>query len=498
MELTKTILYDLLKGSIPLDSPNEEHYPVPIRQILPWTGENTDPETLYLSNMPVADPADNILTVSPLPASGWSVTVTEDQILPTVSRIMETVQRFHHWAARCTVLAEVEHDLQGLFDLARELTGIEWMLIDRDYVRKEYTSSWFSPMENDPQMPLHALEELYTVNPDFDNTFQQRGLLPYPHYPTPNADFYYYNIHHDTFYLGRLLLTIPHRIQGAGILSLAQDLCVLAETCFQYLYLHRNRHQTADRMLENWKRLLRRESVDEEQTAQLLRQFGWDPEDRFQVMKLISHGYFHSEQTMLFYANRFEQLFPACIAAHMEGNLLVLHDADRETDPDFRQTLSGFLRENLFRVGISNTFRGFFRSGVYQDQADFALRLGQQSHPQLWRYDFSAYVSDYTLEQCLSRYTARDLCPKNLQLLLEYDESHPGSELTETMRQYYHAQFNAQLASDRLFIHRTTLFYRLNKIRRIAPFHPEDPAEVCQILLAFAALDREKSGNPSP
>ena len=72
---------------------------------------------------------------------------------------------------------------------------------------------------------------------------------------------------------------------------------------------------------------------------------------------------------------------------------------------------------------------------------------------------------------------------------MEYDRQHPGSELTWTLYQYYISQFNGQLAADRLFIHRTTFFYRLNKIRKIASFHPENPKEIAQILLAFQLMD---------
>lgn len=72
---------------------------------------------------------------------------------------------------------------------------------------------------------------------------------------------------------------------------------------------------------------------------------------------------------------------------------------------------------------------------------------------------------------------------------MEYDRQHPGSELTRTLYQYYISQFNGQLAADRLFIHRTTFFYRLNKIRKIASFHPENPKETAQILLAFQLMD---------
>ena len=100
-------------------------------------------------------------------------------------------------------------------------------------------------------------------------------------------------------------------------------------------------------------------------------------------------------------------------------------------------------------------------------------------------------MTDYIMQQCLSRYTARDLCPQELMKLLCYDEQHPEMELTKTLEIYYHCKFNAAEAAKQLFIHRTTLFYRLNKIQQIANINHDDPNIRLQILLSFAMMQEE-------
>lgn len=496
MDLTYAVLYDLLKHEYPLLTVPEDAQHRVIREILLWTGENRNNHALYLATVPPESDEENVLTISPLPARGWWLPVAQDQVFPTISRILQIGQQYMSWCHRCRILAEAEHDIQTLMDLTTEYLQIQMMFIDRGYVLREHSRYPQLPWESEePVMPRQALEELYSNNPEFDKTFHQHGLLPYPQYPTPGFDFYYYNVHYENFYLGRLLVTIPQERRGDGILQLMEALCALCSGCYQHIYLHQNRYQAVDQLLVLWRRMLQGEDLGQEDAEAVLRKYGWEPSDRYRVMQFVPHGYFYSEQTMVFYANQLESQFPACIAVQSEGKLLVLHNLDRDQCPDFRQELSAFLRENLFRVGISNSFRDFFSALRYRDQAEDALRFGTQRNPDLWRYDFSDYVSDCTLFQCMARYPARDLCPANLRALLEFDEAHPDIALFETLKQYYACQFNAQLAAQRLFIHRTTFFYRLNKIRKIASFHPDNPTEVFQILLAFAALEREESTN---
>ena len=96
------------------------------------------------------------------------------------------------------------------------------------------------------------------------------------------------------------------------------------------------------------------------------------------------------------------------------------------------------------------------------------------------------------LQQCLSRYSARDLCPEGLEILLRHDEQNPEVDLAKTLETYYNCKFNAAEAAKQLFIHRTTFFYRLNKIQQLAAIDVDDPQQRLQILLYFALAREEQ------
>ena len=101
-------------------------------------------------------------------------------------------------------------------------------------------------------------------------------------------------------------------------------------------------------------------------------------------------------------------------------------------------------------------------------------------------------VADYVLQQCLSQYSARDLCAAGLEKLLRYDASHPEMELAKTLEMYYNCKFNAAEAAKKLYIHRTTMFYRLNKIQEIADIDHDNPEVRLHLMLSFALLREEQ------
>lgn len=126
-------------------------------------------------------------------------------------------------------------------------------------------------------------------------------------------------------------------------------------------------------------------------------------------------------------------------------------------------------------------------------QAREALSLGLRKNPHQWGHVFQDYQMDYVVQQCLSCYTPRDLCPEGLERLLSHDEENPDMELAKTLETYYNCKLNASEAAKRLFIHRTTLFYRLNRIRELAGIDFDNPDERLHIMLCFALLKDEEA-----
>lgn len=433
----------------------------------------------------------NVLYLSVGSETGTDPSVLALSSYALLNPVLCTFQDFLQWREQSLRYSSVEHDLNTLLEICSEFLSWDILIVSPDYRMEAGASKHFpGNTKMSAHMPKSEVELLYNDNPRFDETFRQKGIQPYEQVSVPGAKLYYYNLFQENLYLGRLLILLPDDGRDHGILQLITLVCEDIETCYRFLYLRRRQGAESYQFYDLWKNLLLEQAVDEAEAEVALRRMNWKKTDTFQVLYFVPAGYVQSQQTLKYYAVQLESSFPECVAAELEDGLYCLHNLTADNSENFRQRLGEFLRENLFRVGISNPFPNFFEGPLYRQQANDAMRLGLAKDPNSWRFEFCDYVDQYVLQQAAAVYPPRDLCPRNLRSLLEYEQTHPEGELVRTLYQYYTNQFNAQLAAQKLFIHRTTFFYRMNKIQKIAAFHPEDPAETCQILLAFSAMNR--------
>ena len=500
MKLTYGLLEELLGNEWNISSVKEKLSDRSIEEIALYPGKNIGgsrkKNVLYLTN-DIRVTGDDILLVTDGDTDQWHITAAGEKTLQIISMVLSWYHHFVEWQHRCIILAEVEHDLGSLLEESVKFLEIRWMIVDREYRYVEVKpalSLWKGMFFGDiKEIPSQMIEELYYADPRFDETFQKKGICIYEQNIFTKDTMYYYNIFQETFYLGRILMIVPKEKQIRRAVQVLDFLCQLIEDCYQYIKFQKNQNRMNDRFQGIFQKLLNGKSVSGEDVEAVLAGKGWKREQNYEMLCLVSNGYAHSEQTLEYYAQQMEKQFQGCGAVYMEDRICCIHNLSLEQDKKFRQKLSGYIRENLFKVGISNSFGEFTEAARYKKQAEAALDIGREKRANLWRYDFADYVSDYTMRKCTEEYPAEDLCPDNVRKIIAYDRTHKDSQLMETLYHYYTCNFNAQKAADRLFVHRTTFFYRMSKIQKIAAFHIEDPEETCQVLLALMALKYEKT-----
>lgn len=87
-------------------------------------------------------------------------------------------------------------------------------------------------------------------------------------------------------------------------------------------------------------------------------------------------------------------------------------------------------------------------------------------YKEIWIYDFLLNID----KEKLKKY-----CDKKLLRVLEYDATNKGEDLFHTLEVFLDCMGRHNLAAEKLFIHRNTLNYRLNKIREILDCDLNDP-----------------------
>jgi DNA-binding PucR family transcriptional regulator len=93
------------------------------------------------------------------------------------------------------------------------------------------------------------------------------------------------------------------------------------------------------------------------------------------------------------------------------------------------------------------------------------------------------------LLSALSR--SEDLVPFRLLVepLVEHDKRR-GSDLVKTLGTYFAASANASEAADRLFLHRNSMAYRLERIGKLTGLDLREPGQALALQLGLLSLRR--------
>ena len=93
------------------------------------------------------------------------------------------------------------------------------------------------------------------------------------------------------------------------------------------------------------------------------------------------------------------------------------------------------------------------------------------------------------LIHALSR--SEDLAPFRalVEPLVEHDQTR-GSDLVKTLRTFFAAGANASEAADRLFLHRNSMTYRLERIGKLTGLDLKEPGQALALQLGLLVLQR--------
>ena len=140
------------------------------------------------------------------------------------------------------------------------------------------------------------------------------------------------------------------------------------------------------------------------------------------------------------------------------------------------------MREGLLKMGASSEIHDFMLVPQGYIQASAALDLGRKS--------FNDYLLEYLLKKGREEIPPQLLCSEKLLLLKKYDDKNK-TDLYNTVKVYLELERNILQTAKELYIHRSTLFYRLERIRKIAGIDFEDSRERLGLRLSFYILEQK-------
>jgi len=200
-----------------------------------------------------------------------------------------------------------------------------------------------------------------------------------------------------------------------------------------------------------------------------LRTFGWYPEDLKQVYAIgqLSAG---PDQTPLL-ERQLEKLSANTFAFRTGERLYYIIDRALTPPQQIEQRLREILARCGCAAGTSAAFTALEQLSDCCSTADIALRFAGRSPGGI--VDFADAVLPYAA-QLLRERSGAALRHPALAVLEKYDSSHDGS-LKETLAEFLNRECSVTAAARALYIHRSTLLYRLQRIRDLTGLDPEDP-----------------------
>lgn len=200
----------------------------------------------------------------------------------------------------------------------------------------------------------------------------------------------------------------------------------------------------------------------------------------------------HKELTLSFLIAQLEREWPYSCAVQLDDKLIWLINLTKTrveiSAHEFHQRVAAFIRDYVCVAGVSPVFRDITLIPYALKAADLALRLGRKKDPHYWYYLYEDYRQQFMKNSLLQEMPLSMLVSPTLLFLEEYDrENH--TELLKTLKAYLLDGFNMTNAANKIFVHRTTFFRRMEKIADLTGLNLEDESTCQNLLVGFWIME---------
>ncbi len=184
---------------------------------------------------------------------------------------------------------------------------------------------------------------------------------------------------------------------------------------------------------------------------------------------------------------------PNCVTLILyEGSIAILFDVSKgEPNIGAEGDLMRIAKGNALYVGISPAFADLFDAGKYYDAAARAVLFAKRWRMQdpVQTYD-SCKLYDLLTDVHPPTGSLRQYVATAVDAMLEYD-AYNGTQYYETLKLYFQCNQNVFQTSERLFVHKTTLSYRLNKMQQLFAVDLKDPLQLLHLHMSIYILEMQ-------
>lgn len=295
----------------------------------------------------------------------------------------------------------------------------------------------------------------------------------------------YRNLYSSQRYIGRVLVDELVNVIQPGDYDVMEFLADFIQETIRNKGLARGGFD--DHLDQEVRQLLSGQLRDNQSLLRMMLQKGWRQDDLYLCMKLVpnqTEAFLVSNTAVV---DRLHVLMPSCYTLLYEDSVVMIVNMTSMDKPvnEIVAGLAVFLRDNLIKLGISSEFSRFFHLRSAYKQATIALEQGKRSESMYWYQYFEDYIMEYVTETMSAEMPVEMLVSDALNILRKYDSDN-NTELYNTLKIYLRLERNLLQTAKKLFIHRSTLSYRIERIQNLTGVNLDESKTRLKLLFSFA------------
>lgn len=192
-------------------------------------------------------------------------------------------------------------------------------------------------------------------------------------------------------------------------------------------------------------------------------------------------------------SSKIEQLMSGKSIIWNNHVVAVFHMPDNVQEKELKRKIMEFLNRHKCLGGISDIFHDLSCAVRYYEQAEYALSCGKKLSNKYF-FEYKDWVYCHLMEVCSEFCNLDMLVDKRIYDVFKYDrENH--SDYVTTLEVYLKNERRLNITASELFIHRNTLAYRLERIRKFLNDDFEDASVRSRLLLSIYILKYGQYGH---
>ncbi len=474
MDVTAGILYHQLQKLCRCKTNLTYDLDFPVRGFRIWEGQKPEKEIIYISNQNIPDGKAwrQVLVIGIEGTfkadrnSPWIMVEESISFYQLINLVQEMFQKcyyqyihvdqvihqFHDWG-------EILNELEQTWDVVAVLvdTNLKYIAMSKSY---RSCNSWVG---EDNTLPLEIADNLMKDEAFWNAADYEQAFL---YIGDEGAIYSYcYNIRVAGTYTARFMIQSRDGKPFYGGLMLAQIFGGKLELFFIQYNKVQNQEMVEAEFYEMIRNLLLGITKESRLLEHTLTLRHWKKTDIYQVYLFEVAQAEDVNVIWRYYQKKLEDLLGECCVVILKKHLCCVRNLSSvpQNEWDIHQNLVVFLRENLYKAGISQTAKNIEGIHTCYLQAVNALEIGLESSSTSWYYKFDDMILEYICRQSTSEMDAANLYHPAILTLLEYDQKE-SANLTQTVFAYMQNCYNVTRTAQALFIHRTTLLFRLQRI----------------------------------